>query len=58
MTPSKTKLIANVVGVMEMENIVPRAGIEPTSLALRVSVLTITPARLHAVIALPKPTCI
>ena len=30
------------VGVLEMENIVPRAGIEPASLALQASVLTIT----------------
>ena len=31
-----------VVGVMKMGNIVPRAVIEPTSLAFQASVLTIT----------------
>ena len=35
-----------VVGVMKMGNIVPREGIEPTSLAFRASVLTITTHRL------------
>ena len=38
--------IAPVVGVMKMGNIVPRAGIEPTSLAFQVSVLIIIPRRL------------
>ena len=33
------------VGVMKMKNIVPRAEIEPTSLAFQPSVLTITPHR-------------
>ena len=41
-------VIVNVtfsVSVMRMRNIVSRAGIKPTSLALWVSVLTITPCR-------------
>ena len=36
----------SVVGVMKVGNIVPRARIEPTSLALQASVLSITPHRL------------
>ena len=36
------------MGVMKMGNIVSRAGIEPTTLAFRVSVLTIAPPRLPA----------
>ena len=35
----------SVVRVMKTENIVPRAGIEPTYLAFPTSVLTITPCR-------------
>ena len=34
-----------VMGVMRMGNIAPRAGIEPTSLAFQVSVLTMTSPR-------------
>ena len=34
-----------VVGVMKMGNIVPRVGIEHTSLVLWASVLTLTPPR-------------
>ena len=44
------------MGVMRMGNIVPRAGIEPTSLAFQVSVLTITLPRLHDVTMLPMPS--
>ena len=33
----------SVMGLMKMENIVPRVGIELASLAFRVSVLTIVP---------------
>ena len=36
----------SVVGVMKMGNIMPKAGIKPTSLAFQGSVLTITPHRL------------
>ena len=39
-----------------MENIVPRTGIEPTSLAFPASVLTITPPRLSDVTTVPTPT--
>ena len=35
------------MGVMKMGNIVPRVGIEPTSLAFRTSVLTVTTCRLQ-----------
>ena len=41
-----------VVGVMKMGNIVPRAGIEPISLAFQVSVLNISPPRLSDVTTL------
>ena len=34
------------LGVMKMGYILPRVGIEPTSLTLQASVLTITPHRL------------
>ena len=40
-----------------MENIAPRVGIEPTSLAFWVSVLTITPPRLTDVTTLQTPAC-
>ena len=39
-------MVISVMGVMKMGNVVPRAGIEPTSIALRASVLTIIPCRL------------
>ena len=38
-----------------MENIAPRAGLETISRAFHVSVLTITPPRLPAVITLSTP---
>ena len=41
---------------MEMGNILPRVGIEPTLVAFRVSVLTITPSSLPGVNILPTPT--
>ena len=41
-----------------MGNIVPRVGIEPTSLAFRTSVLNITSPRLPDVTTLPMPTCL
>ena len=41
-----------------MGNIVPRAGIESTSLAFQTSVLTITPPRLPDVITIPTNTCL
>ena len=49
---------ASVMGVIKIGNIVPRAGMEPTSLASLASVLTITPLRLPDVTTLPKPTCL
>ena len=39
-------MATSVVGEMKMGNISPRVGIEPTSLAFEVRVLTITPPRL------------
>ena len=47
--------LRSVVGEMKVGNIVPSAGIIPTSLAFQVSVLTITPPRLLDVTTLP--TC-
>ena len=41
------------MGDMKMRNIVPRAGIETTSLAFRASVLTITPHRLPDITTIP-----
>ena len=49
-------IISNVVGVMQMGNIVPRAVINPKSLAFRASVLTITPLRLSNVTTVSMPT--
>ena len=43
---------------MKMGNIVPRAGIEPTSLAFRASVLTISPRSLSNMSHIPVPTCL
>ena len=45
-------------GVMKVGNIVPRVGIEPTSLAFQANVLIITPHRLPDVITIPMPTCL
>ena len=45
----------NVVGVMKMGNIVPRAGLEPTSLAFWVSVL---PLDFPDVTTILTPTCL
>ena len=47
-----------VAGVMKMGNIVPRVGIEPTTLATWANMITITQPRLPAVPMLPTPTCI
>ena len=47
-----------VVGVMKMGNIVPIAGIQPTSPAFWVSELTITAPRLPGVTTLLMLTCI
>ena len=44
--------------VMKMGNIVPRAGIETTSLTFSVSVLTITPLSFPNVTSLPMSTCL
>ena len=41
---------------MKIGNIMPRVGIEPTSLAFQAIVLTITPPRLPDVAILPTPT--
>ena len=43
---------------MKMENIVPRAGMEPTSLAFQASVQPITPRRLPDITTIPTPTCL
>ena len=48
----------SVMGVMQMGNIVPRAGIKPTSLIFQASVLTIMPGRLPDVTTIPKHTCL
>ena len=47
-----------IVRVMKMRNIVPRAGIEPTTLAFRARVLTIIPPRLFDVTTIPTSTCL
>ena len=39
-------------------HIVPRAGIEPTTLAFQASMLTITPPRFPDVTTVPTPTCL
>ena len=46
------------VSVMKMENIVPRAEINPTSLAFRTSVLTITYVGFSDMTCIPTPTCL
>ena len=46
----------NVAIVMKMGNIVPRAGIEPTSHTFWASLLTITPPRFLDVTILPMAT--
>ena len=47
-----------VTDVMNMGNIVPRAVIEPISLAFQASMLTITPHMLPDVTITPMPTCL
>ena len=47
----------SVVDVMKMENIVPRVEIEPTALAFKATVLSITPLRFPYVTTMPTPTC-
>ena len=47
-----------VKGVMKMENITPRAGIEPISLAFWVSVVAITSCRLPDATTVHFPNCI
>ena len=47
-----------VAGVMKMGNIVAGTEIEPTSLAFRASVLTITSPRLPDVTTILMPTCL
>ena len=42
-------MVTSVMGVMAMRNIAPRGGIEPLSLVLRTSVITIIPLRLSDV---------
>ena len=46
-----------VVGVMKMGNIVPRVGLEPTSVAFRASVLPLHHLDFPDVITVPTPTC-
>ena len=48
-------MATSVVGVNKMGTIVPKVGIEPTSLVFQVYVLTITPPRLADVTTLPTP---
>ena len=48
----------SVMRLMKVGNIVPRAEIEPTSLAFWASVLTITPHRVPDVTNVPMPTCL
>ena len=56
-TDEQNKLKRIVIGLMKMGNMVPVAGIVPTSLAYQDSVLRITPPR-HHVTTLPTPTCL
>ena len=46
MNRNQLALHTTIMGVIKMENIAPRAGIKPTYIAFRISVLTITPSRL------------
>ena len=43
---------------MNIGNIMPGVGIQPTSLVLRDSVLSITPPRLPDVTTVPTPSCL
>ena len=47
-----------VMGVVKMENIAPRMGIKPTSLAFQARVVTVTPPGLPDVITVLIPTCL
>ena len=51
-------MAASVVRVSKMANIVPRVGIEPTSLAFRVSVLPLPLWWCGYVTTIPTPTCL
>ena len=46
------------LGMLPMHLPSPGVGIEPTALAFRTSVLTITPPRIPDVTNLPMPTCV
>ena len=46
------------MGVIKMANITPRSEIEPTSISMWASVLTITPPRLRNTIILSTRTCL
>ena len=48
----------SIMGVMKMGNIVHRAGIEPTSLAFRASVLPLHHVGYPDVTTIPTPTCL
>ena len=48
----------HVMGIMKNANMAPEAGIEPTSLAIRASVLIITPPRFPYVNTILTPACI
>ena len=52
--------LACVMAVIEIENVAPRAGIEPTSLAFHSSAVTITPTTFPDVFTLPinEVTCL
>ena len=45
-------------GLIKMENIAPRVGIEPTSLGFWVRVLTISPPSFNDVTTISMPTCL
>ena len=47
-----------VVGVMKIGNIVPRVGLEPTSLAFQASVLPLHHVVFSDVTTMPTPTCL
>ena len=49
-------MATSVMGVMKMEDIVPRVGIEPISLPVQASVLITTPPRLPVDTILPMST--
>ena len=57
-SPTMVNFQNGVMGGDENGNSAPREGIEPTSLAVRTSVLSVTPPRLPNVITLSTPICL